>query len=144
MSLKNKKIRINREIDLTLAEAIRSRLKDGKLDCAAAFALAREKNLTPLAVGEAADSLGIRLSHCQLGLFGFPGHGKAWENPGWKEIPIPKDLEAAIRSVLDPDRSLSCAMAWKLASRFGIDRVHLGFLASRLHIKIKRCQLGAF
>jgi len=144
MSLKSKKTAVSRDVDPALAAAIRSRLKDGKLDCAAAFALAKEKGIPPLALGEAADSLGIHLSHCQLGLFGFPGHSKAWEKPGWKEIPLPDGLETAIRSALDPDQSLSCPKAWVLADRFGIGRAYLGFFASRLRIKIKRCQLGAF
>jgi hypothetical protein len=114
------------------------------LDCVAAFVLAKEKGITPLAAGEAADSLGIHLSHCQLGLFGFPGHAKAWESPGWKEADMPEGLEASVRSALDPDGSLSCIAAWTVADRFGIGRAQVGFLASRLSIKIKRCQLGAF
>jgi len=144
MALKDKKIPEGREIEPAQAEAIRARLKDGMLDCAAAFVLAEEKGITPLAAGKAADSLGIHLSHCQLGLFGFPGHAKAWERPGWKETGIPNGLEAAVRSAVDPDGSLSCASAWTVADRFRIGRVQVGFLANRLNIKIKRCQLGAF
>jgi len=144
MPLKEKKIPGGRKIEPALAEAFRARLKDGKLDCAEAFDLAKEKGIAPLAVGEAADSLGIRLSHCQLGLFGFPGHAKAWESPGWKEADIPQGLEAAVRSALDPDGRFSCAAAWIVAERFGVGRARVGFLASRLNIKIKRCQLGAF
>lgn len=144
MALKDKKISAGRAVEPALADAIRARLKEGRLDCVAAFVLAKEKGVTPLAVGEAADSLGIHLSHCQLGLFGFPGHAKAWETPGWNEAPMPKGFEAAVRSSFGSDGSLSCASAWTLADRFGVGRVQVGFLASRLRIKIKRCQLGSF
>jgi hypothetical protein len=144
MALKGKKIPKSGTVDPVLAGAIRVRLKDGLLDCAAAFALAKEKGVAPLNTGEAADSLGIHLSHCQLGLFGFPGHTKAWESPGWKEADMPEGLEVAVRSALDPDGSLSCAAAWAIADHFGAGRAQLGFHASRLKIKIKRCQLGAF
>jgi hypothetical protein len=144
MALKDKKISENREIGPALADAIRARLKQGKLDCAAAFAIARERGVAPLSVGEAADSLGIHLSHCQLGLFGFPGHAKAWERPGWKDVAIPIGLEPAVRSALDPDGSLSCAAAWAVADRFRIGKAQVGFLTNRWNIKIKRCQLGAF
>jgi hypothetical protein len=144
MALKDKKMPEGREIEPALAEAIRARSKDGRLNCAAAFVLAKEKGIAPLAAGEAADSLGIHLSRCQLGLFGFPGHAKAWERPGWKEADIPNGLEAAVRSALDPDGSLSCGAAWIIADRFGVGKAQVGFLASRLNIKIKRCQLGAF
>lgn len=144
MALKGKKTPEGLAVEPALAGAIRARLKDGKLDCAAAFVLAGEKGIAPLAVGQAADTLGIHLSHCQLGLFGFPGHTKAWESPAWKEVDISGGLEAAIRSALDPDGCLSCAAAWAIADRFGIRRAQLGFLASRLKVKITRCQLGAF
>jgi hypothetical protein len=144
MALKDKRIPEDREVESGLAAAIRARLKDGVLSCVAAFGLAEEKGIVPIAVGEAADSLGLHLSHCQLGLFGFPGYAKAWEDPGWKEIDVPEGLGAAVRSALDSDGSLSCAAAWVVADRFGIGRIQVGFLASRLNIRIKPCQLGAF
>ena len=144
MALKDKKTPAGRPVDPALAEAIRGRLIDGTVGCAAAFVLAKEKGVAPLTVGEAADSLGIHLSHCQLGLFGFPGHAKAWDSPVWKEANLSADLEETIRSALDQDGSLSCAAAWTVADRFRVGRTLVGFLATRLEIKIKRCQLGAF
>ena len=57
-------------VDAKLAEALKQRAADGRLPCAAAFALARELGLAPLAVGQAADELGIRIVDCQLGCFG--------------------------------------------------------------------------
>jgi hypothetical protein len=144
MALEDKKIPADREVEPALAEAIRALLKDGKLDCVAAFVLAKERGISPLAAGEAADSLGIHLTHCQLGLFGYPGHSKAWATPGWKETEVPRELEAAVRSAVDPDGCLSCAAACAVADRFRIARARIGFLATRLNIKIKRCQLGAF
>jgi len=144
MALKFKKLKKDRKVEPGLAEAIRARLKEGRLGCAAAFVLAKEEGITPLAAGEAADSLGIHLSHCQLGLFGFPGHAKAWVRPGWKEAGLPDGFKASVRSALDPDGSLSCAAAWSISDRFGLGKAQVGFLISRFSIKIKRCQLGAF
>ena len=57
-------------VDEKLAEALRQCAADGRLPCAAAFALARELEVPPLAVGQAADELGIRIADCQLGCFG--------------------------------------------------------------------------
>jgi len=144
MALKDKKVPEGREVEPALADAIRARLREGRLDCTAAFAVAKQKNFAPLAVGEAADSLGVHLSRCQLGLFGYPGRAKAWENPGWKRTEIPKDLEPAVCSAVGQDGILSCAAAWDVADRFSVGRAQVGFLANRLNIKIKRCQLGAF
>jgi hypothetical protein len=144
MALKDKTPPAGRKVDPQLAEAIEARLKDGKLDCAAAFVVAKDRKVAPLAVGEAADSLDIHLSQCQIGLFGFPGHAKAWDAPGWKETVEPAGLEEAVRASLDPDGSLSCPAAWAVADRFSVARAMVGRLASRLKIKIKKCQLGAF
>ena len=69
MGFKDKKPDNNLKIDDALAAAIRARLRDGRLSCAAAFAIAEELGVSRSEVGRAADALGIRLSHCQLGAF---------------------------------------------------------------------------
>ena len=144
MALKDKDPVVNRSIDPALAEAVRDRITGGTLDCTAAFALAAEKGVPPKAVGEAADDLGVHLSRCQIGLFGFPGHAKAWDQTEWEEPAAPQGFEEAARAALDPDGSLSCAAVWALAGHFALPRATAGFLADGLKLKIKRCQLGAF
>ena len=69
MGFLDKKIDGNLKIDDALAAAIRARLRDGRLPCAAAFAIAEELGIPRSEVGRAADALGIRLSRCQLGAF---------------------------------------------------------------------------
>ena len=69
MGFKDKKISGNPKIDDALAAAIRARVRDWSLSCAAAFAIAEELGVPRSEVGRAADALGIRLSHCQLGAF---------------------------------------------------------------------------
>jgi hypothetical protein len=69
MGLKDKKTVGDPQIDDALAAAIRARLRDGRLSCAAAFVIAEELGIPRSEVGRAADALGIRLSHCQLGAF---------------------------------------------------------------------------
>ncbi|MDW7759605.1 MAG: hypothetical protein SCM96_03080 [Acidobacteriota bacterium] len=144
MALKDKDRAVNRAVDPALAEAVRDRIQGGTLDCTAAFALAAEKGVAPKTVGEAADDLDVHLSRCQIGLFGFPGHAKAWDQPDWKEPETPGGFEEAAHAAVDSDGSLSCASIWALAGRFGIPRAAAGFLADGMKFKIKRCQLGAF
>jgi len=48
---------------------VRERAEGGKLPCAVAFRIAEELDVPRLAVGEAADRVGVRISHCQLGCF---------------------------------------------------------------------------
>ena len=69
MGFKDKIIDGNPKIDDALAAAIRARLVGGRLTCAAAFLIAEELGVPRSEVGRAADALGIRLSHCQLGAF---------------------------------------------------------------------------
>ncbi len=57
-------------VDERLAAELRRRSRDGRISCGAAFAIAEELGLPRLAVGRAADELGLRITDCQLGCFG--------------------------------------------------------------------------
>lgn len=144
MALDDKKIPENVKVDEELAAEIRAGLQKDKLPCASAFAVASRRDLTPLEVGQAADVLDIHLTGCQLGLFGYPGHAKGWDAAGAAEMPVPEGMEKAIRDSVENDGSLSCKSAWKLAHQFHVPRIQVGYLADRLKITIRRCQLGAF
>ena len=56
--------------DDTLASELKRRARDGRLPCAAALAIADELGVPRLAVGRAANDLGIQIVDCQLGCFG--------------------------------------------------------------------------
>jgi len=60
-------------VEARVAVEVKRRARGGRLPCAAALALAHELGLPPLAVGRAANELGIKIDDCQLGCF---GHGK--------------------------------------------------------------------
>ncbi len=55
-----------------LESKIKSSLVNGKLPCPAAFQIAKELDLSISEVGNAVDDLKIKVSDCQLGLFGKP------------------------------------------------------------------------
>ena len=57
------------EVSAELAAALRERLKEGRLPCAAAWLIARQWGLRKLEVSGAAEALGLRVSRCQLGCF---------------------------------------------------------------------------
>ncbi|MBN2390933.1 MAG: hypothetical protein JXR84_09425, partial [Anaerolineae bacterium] len=82
--------------------------------------------------------------HCQLGLFGYPGHTKGWETARIAERPVPEGLEDAIRAVLDADGKLSCARAWQVAAEFTIPKMLVAYFADQMGVHIVQCQLGAF
>jgi hypothetical protein len=126
-------------MDERIAEAIRERVREGPLRCATAFAIARELGVTPLAVGQTANALDVRLARCQLGLFGH-GEQKSIVEPAGE---VPAELEQAIREGLILGR-LPCAVAWAIAARFGTPKLHVANAAEALDIRIAQCQLGAF
>jgi hypothetical protein len=57
------------EAKAELSPAIRNELVDGKLSCAAAWRVADASGMTYLEIGQACESLGIKINQCQLGAF---------------------------------------------------------------------------
>ena len=126
-------------MDEKIAAAIERRAKNGELRCAEAFRIAEELGVAPLAVGQTANELDVRLARCQLGLF---GHGPQKSITEAAEE-IPPDLEQAIREGLILGR-LPCAVAWAIAARFGMPKLHVANAAEGLDVRLAQCQLGAF
>lgn len=143
--MKDKRVPADFVVDTALAAAIEARVKEGKLACAQAFAIVESAQVVPLVVGQTADALGVGLDHCQLGLFGYPGHTKGWEAAKIAErLPVPEGLEDAIRAALDPDGKLPCVRAWQVAAEFAIPKMLVGYIADQMDVRIVQCQLGAF
>ena len=128
----------DKRTDARVLAAVRERAEEGKLSCAAAFRLAEELGVSPLTVGRAADEAGVRLVRCQLGLFGY-GERK----PAQPVEAVSPELEQAIRQGLILGR-LPCAVAWAIAARFRMPKMHVAGAADKLGIRIGQCQLGAF
>lgn len=127
---------------MRFASALHARLREGRLTCADAFALAHEWHVAPLDVAEQAEELGIRIGWCQLGLF----VGEKKGEKGWLAGPqaaSPQLLRATICLALEEGR-LSCARAWGVAERLGEERLAVGQAADALGIRISHCQLGCF
>ena len=126
-------------MDDRIAVAIQEQVGEGMLRCAVAFHIAKELNVTPLAVGETADELDVRLSRCQLGLFGY-GDQKSIVESAEQVSP---ELELAIREGLVEGR-LPCAVIWDIATRFEMPKRHVANAVEKLEVRIRPCQLGAF
>ena len=126
-------------MDDRIVTAVREQAPDETLRCAAAFRIAEDLDVSPLAVGRAADDLNVRLMRCQLGLFGH-GERKSVVEPAESVTP---ELEQAIREGLILGR-LPCAVAWAIAVRFGMPKLHVANGAEKLGVRVGQCQLGAF
>lgn len=131
-------------IDERIAAAIRERVDEqGKLACAAAFRIARELEVEPLAVGKTADRLDVRLNRCQLGLFGY-GPKERGEH---KIVEPASEVDPALSQAMQErvhDGRLSCEVAWEIAAGMRIPKMKVSAAAETLGIKIVDCQLGAF
>ena len=145
LALDKKKLPADLKADEDLAAEINVRLEeDGTLTCAAAIALAKAMNLESQAVGLTADALRIRLSQCQLGLFGYPGRAKGWSALGEAESSVPEGFKAALLSAGPASGTLTCSEIWSTAERSGVSRMKAGFIADKLGLRIVGCRIGAF
>ncbi len=126
-----------------LETEIRANLREGKLPCAVAWRVAERMGVERRAVGEMADRLDIRISHCQLGLFGYGekrlGQHKAVKPPEHLEPALADAIRAAAR-----DGKVTCAQLFDIAGRLGRPAMDASAHAEALGIKIAQCQLGCF
>ena len=126
-------------IDPALAEALKAKAGDGRITCSAAHGIAHELAVAPEAVGVAIDMLRIKISKCQLGLFGYGPQRVA----DVKAPTISQVMKEAIGVAL-VDNRLPCLSAWKLAEQFGVTKMELFAACEVLKIRLSACQLGTF
>lgn len=127
------------KVDEMLARAVEKKAMNGVITCADAEIIAGELQATMQDVGVAADLMEIRISKCQLGLFGY-SPGKIIVKPA---DTVSGELERAVREALVNNR-LPCAAAWNIAKKFTVPKMKVSSACEALKIKIKPCQLGAF
>lgn len=126
-----------------MEELIRQSLEGSKLPCEKAFAIARKAQVKPLLVGQKADEMGIKISRCQLGLFGYGPKREGKHRIVRLPESIPPGLEAELRR-LSSGGKITCAKAWAIAHRLGISKLEVAGAAESLGIRITQCQLGCF
>ncbi len=123
-----------------LKPLVMQELIDGTLPCARAFALAERIGVDPIHIGRIATEESIKISHCQLGLFGYPQGKRPVEN--FKDQ-VTDELQQVLTSRL-VDGQLPCAVAWKIASDLQVPKMRVSAAAEKLKLRIRDCQLGCF
>jgi hypothetical protein len=123
-----------------IATEIRELSSEGKLPCPLAFKVVRRLDVSPQQVGEVANELDVRISGCQLGLF---GHGSAKGKALEPVQEVGEELQARIRDGVT-EGGLPCATAWDIASELTMKRMDVANAAESLGIPIIQCQLGCF
>jgi hypothetical protein len=131
------------EMDESLHEAMLERLEDGRLPCNQAFAIAQILGLEPERVGLAANDEGIRISRCQLGLFGYgpKAQGKHKIVNAMEEVP--ERLAARLRAASGED-GITCKAVWKVADGLGVRRIEASSACEAMGLRVTRCQLACF
>jgi hypothetical protein len=143
---KSKRIRIkenpdnlSKEVLAQLGDKVKSSLKNGYLSCPLAWSIAKEANVSRMAIGEIADRLGIRVENCQIGFFKIektPYDNSAHKNVDGEFITI---LETLTRS-----NELTCAKIFELSQQFKLKPMIIANEANVRDLKIRDCQLGCF
>ena len=125
-------------VDTGLKEAVAQAARNGQLPCAVAFTVAKDRACPPAEVGRAADILDLRLTKCQLGLFGYEPKPKIVT----AKEPLP-DLRAAIEKASTNNR-ITCAAIWGIAGRLDVGKRTVSGACEAMGVRIKTCQIGAF
>jgi len=124
-----------------LESSVRSALRDAKLPCAFAFRIASEQGCSPMEVGTEADRLGVRISRCQLGLFGYDSFRQ--KGIVQRLADVPGDVQVSLKSS-SHDGTIGCAALWRIAAEHGLPRPAAACAAETLDLRVTPCQLGCF
>ena len=130
-------------MDEKLNQAMQDRLKDGRLACNQSFAIARTLNIEPLTVGLAANETGIRISSCQLGLFGYGPKAEGKHKIVHAMDEVPERLAARLRAAAEGE-NITCTAVWAVADGLGYKRIEASSAVEAMGLKVSRCQLGCF
>jgi len=122
-----------------VAEAIRKKVRDGRITCAAAHKIATDLKMTPAEVGVTMDLMEICLNKCQMGLFGY--------TPDRRIVKPASDVSAKLETAIKKatvDGRIACLSCWEIAKDFKIAKIDVASACEALNIKVSSCQLGAF
>jgi hypothetical protein len=118
--------------------------EQGQITCARAFQLARRLNVSPEEVGAAADSSGVRITHCQLGLFGYGSKAEGKSKIVQAMQSVPPALAQRLVGARDKDGNLTCAAVWSASRQSRLSRLRAAGAAQGMGLHVKDCQLGCF
>ena len=128
----------------TIEARIREVSSEGTLACVKGLALAEELGVSALEVGDAATRLGIRISRCQMGLFGYGPKEEGKHRIVQPLENVPPEWETALREATSSEGDLACAEAHRIARLMGVSYLDISNAAEGLGIHIRQCQLGCF
>ena len=130
---------LSKEVLSQLGDMVRVSLRDGNLQCATAFKIARQAHVPNIAVGEVTDRLGIRITNCQIGCFKVDK--TVWDNVVQKKLV--DEITPMLESLKQKDE-LTCVKVFELALQLKLTPMAIADVANLRNWKIHHCQLGCF
>ena len=131
------------DMDKQLHQSMLDNLEDGRLPCNRAHAIAQNLDLEPLQVGFAANETNIRISRCQLGLFGYGPKAEGKHKIVHPMDEVPERLAARLRAQADGE-NITCKAVWEVADKLGYKRIEASSAVEAMGLTVSRCQLGCF
>lgn len=122
-----------------LIKAIELQAKNQRITCMEAASISSEFGVSLQEAGKLIDEMNHRITHCQLGLFGYI--------PEKKIIYPEKSISSELKSLIEnfsQEGKISCEKAWVISSQLKISKLSVGNACEGLGLRIKPCQLGAF
>jgi hypothetical protein len=126
-------------VDPHIRKAVEAQTKDKRLGCDTAHRIARDLSVQPSQIGIALDLLNLKITRCQLGLFGYQPDAK----PVHAAASVDPELAAELRGRA-LDSQISCLVCWQIANNRKMPRMAVANACEALELKIRPCQLGAF
>ena len=127
------------EILSQLVDMVKAQLRDGNLQCATAFKIARQAKVPKIAVGDVTDRLGIRITNCQIGCFKVDKTVR--DNDVQKKLV--DEITPMLESLKQKDE-LTCVKVFELALQLKLTPMAIADVANLRNWKIHSCQLGCF
>jgi hypothetical protein len=91
----------------------------------------------------AANDAGIRISRCQLGLFGYGPKAEGKHKIVHAMDQVPERLAARLRGAADQE-GITCQAVWAVADDLGFKRIEAAAAVEAMGLRVSRCQLGCF
>lgn len=119
-------------LDETQKELILTNLdENGKLSCLKSFKVARLIGLKPIEMSEACKSIDVKITNCELGVFGKIQFQNAETT-----------IYSKIKQNFTQDKQVECKTLWYQARESTLRRV--GATVKHSDIEVTHCQLGCF
>ena len=85
----------------------------------------------------------IRISRCQLGLFGYGPKAEGRHKIVDAMEEVPERLAARLRAEAGED-GITCRAVWKVADGLGIRRMEASGACEAMDLRVSHCQLACF